>query len=334
MKIKSQQLTQYLSEAIAPLYLISGDEFLLVQEAVDSVRQYAMKAGYSGREVFYLESGFNWDNFLVRINNYSLFAERTLLELHLKSKLSEVGSKILQEYTKKIIPDKIILIIADKLDAAQQKTLWFKAIDSCGIVVQVWPIEIAQFPGWINKRLQQAGFKVDVQGIQILVDHTAGNLLAAAQEIEKLKLLYRGGVISVEQIIAVIADNARFNVFNLLDACFLGKKAEVIRILDNLQAEGVEAAIILWAIVRELRVLININFIVAQKKYSLDQAIAASNVWHNRKVLVKQVLSRHDLGSLERILKNAAEIDYLLKGGNKQHVLWHELVKIYLDLAE
>jgi len=332
MKIQLQQLTQSLTEKMAPLYLISGDEFLLVQEACNTVRQHAIASGFEGREIFYIESGFNWEGFLTRISNFSLFAERTLIELHLKSKLADAGSKVLQNYAKKPAPDKIVLIITDKLDAAEQRTAWFKAIDTYGVVLPIWPIDAAQLPFWITKRLQQAGLKTDGSGIKLLVDHAAGNLLAAAQEIEKLRLLYGSGNLTAEQIIAVITDNARFNVFNLLDTALAGKTSLVIRMLDNLKSEGVEPTIILWAIARELRSLINMSFAIGQG-VATEQVMAKSNVWTNRKALVKKALARHDLVGLQNLLKQVAQVDCIIKGADSQHLLWHELNRIYCNFA-
>lgn len=330
MKIQLQQLAQHLTEKMAPLYLISGDEFVLVQEACDAMRQHAASVGFDERETFYVESGFNWEEFLNSTSNFSLFSGRTLIELHLKSKLTDIGSKILQNYAKKPAPDKIVVIIAAKLDAAQQKTAWFKAIDIHGIVLPIWPIDATQLPLWINKRLQKAGLKADGQGIKLLVDYALGNLLAAAQEIEKLRLLYGSGSLTTEQIIAVITDNSRFNVFNLLDTALAGKIALVVRMLNNLKTEGVEPTIILWAIARELRSLIDISFAMQQGS-TAEQAMA--KVWSNRKVIVKKVLARHNLASLQNLLEKTAQIDYIIKGADNQHLLWHELNKVYFDFS-
>lgn len=332
MKIQVQQLVPYLTKGLAPLYLISGDEFLLVQEAVDTIRKYATAAGYTERDVYHIETGFNWENFLSNISNTSLFGDRALVELHLKSKLSDSGNKILQNYAKKPIPDKIILIVADKLDAAQQKTAWFKAVESVGVILQLWPIEPAQVPLWINNRLKAAGLKTDSQGIQLLVDHISGNLLAAVQEIEKLRLLYGEGNLTVEQISAAITDNSRFSIFNLVDAALGGNASDVSRILDNLQGENIEPVLILWAITNELRSLINMSFILTQG-LNVDQIITQYRVRFNRVQLIKKALTKYRLDKLQKLLQRAAAIDLIIKGADSQHLLWHELKNIYLDLA-
>lgn len=333
MKIQLQQLTQHLTKTIVPLYLISSDELLLTQEACATVRQYAIKSGYTEREVFYVETGFNWESFLTSVSNLSLFSEHTLIELHIKTKLTPTGSKILQNYAKNPPPNKVIMIVTDKLETSQQKTSWFKAIDTAGIVLLIWPINTTQLPFWITKRLQQTGLKTDDQGIKLLADHAAGNLLAAAQEIEKLRLLYGSGNLTAEQIVTVITDNARFNAFNLLDTALAGKTALLIRMLDNLKTEGAEPTIILWAITRELRLLINMSFAVKQGT-NIEQAMTKNNIWNNRKILVKKALLQQDIGNLQNLLRQAARIDYIIKGADKQHLLWHEIYKIYCIFSQ
>jgi DNA polymerase III subunit delta len=333
MKVQAEQLIHSLTKNISPLYLISGDEFLLVQEACDAIRKHTTSMGYGEREVFYIETGFNWEKFLSSANNSSLFSDRTLIELHLKSKINESGSKILQNYAKNPAPDKTVLIISSKLDSSQQKTAWFKAIDSYGVITQIWPIELTQLPSWIARRLKSAGLNADQQGIQLLADHVAGNLLSAVQEIEKLSLLYGDGNLTVEQISSAITDNSRFNIFNLLEAAINNKTAAVSRIFDRLKEENIEPTLILWALTNELRSLIKVSFSV-KHGLSIDQAMTQNNVWHNRKLLVKKTLGRYDLEQLQNFLKSALSVDMIIKGADSQHLLWHELSRLYLNFAD
>ena len=49
-KLRPEQLGQALSKQLAPIYLVSGDEPLLIQEACDAIRQAARQAGSSARK--------------------------------------------------------------------------------------------------------------------------------------------------------------------------------------------------------------------------------------------------------------------------------------------
>lgn len=333
MKIQLQQLTGHLKRSSIPIFLVSGDEFLLVQEACDIIRKHATDKGYKDRKVFHVENGFNWENFVSSTNNTSLFGDKEVIELHIKNKITDIGSKTLQNYANNPSPDKIVIIISNKLDGAQQRTAWYKSIDSKGVVLPIWPINQEQFPSWVATRLHNFGFKTDQAGIRLLVEHTSGNLLATIQEIEKLKLLYNSGNLTAKQIGTAIADNARFNVFNLIDAAMNNQTAAVNRILDNLERENVEPTIILWAITNELRSLIKISTDINQG-VNIEQAMTQNGVWYSRKQLVKNSLKKHSLSQLKNLLKHIINVELIIKGADTQHLLRHEIKKIYLSFTD
>lgn len=333
MKISLQQLSQNLKQRLAPIYLISGDEHFLVQEAIELIRKTAIEKEFSARESFHIESGFNWQVFLSAVDNLSLLSEPTIVELKFPTaKLGDDGAKVLLNYATNPAKDKILIIIMPKLEAASQKTKWFKAMDTAAIVVQVWPIDIAQLPQWIVNRLKQYNLNADSEGIKILADYVEGNLLAAAQEIEKLSLLYSGEKkLSTEQIIAAITDNARFDMFDLVDEALAGNGKRVMRILDGLHDEGVEPVLVLWAITRELRSLIGIKKAIQQSN-NFETAASSMYINFKRKNIIKNAVQKHSLQNLEKILHQAGKIDLVIKGAQSGNV-WLELQKIYLALA-
>ena len=182
---------------------------------------------------------------------------RKILELRIPTgKPGDKGSKAIQEYCQNASPDNLLLVIAPKLDAATQRGKWVKALDSCGVLVQTWPVNANQLPRWIGQRLQQAGIKASSQAIEILADRVEGNLLAAVQEIEKLKLLVSDSEVDATTMSTVVADSARYNVFTLVDKILLGDAQSAARTLRGLREEGSEPPVILWALSREIRILL------------------------------------------------------------------------------
>jgi len=324
MKSTLQQLS---SKQLAPVYLISGDEILLVEEACQTVRSLAQNQGFSERQVLHVTtSNFDWDSFLSITQNLSLFSDKTLIELYVESKITDNGAKILEHYAKNPAKDKILIVITAKADAAMQKSLWFKALDSAGLSITIWPVSIDELPSWITKRMLSSGLKTDNNGIKLLAEHAAGNLLAAAQEVEKLKLIYGTGFLTTEQIISSISDNARFDVFNLVDIAFAGDHSATIRVLKNLKDEKTEPTLVLWALARELRSLINIATLHA-KGQSIDSALQQANVWSKRKPQVKKALTNYDLTKLHTMLQQVATIDLMVKGAT-QGDAWNELERM------
>lgn len=329
MKINFDQLTKQLSKNLASIYLITGNEPLLIEEAKTAIREAAFQAGYTEREQFTVTAQFDWNQLLFHAQSLSLFSNLSLLEINLSNqKLGQTGSKALQAYLQQIPKDKILLITADKLETSVQKSAWFTQLEKIGIVVQIWSVESHQLPQWINQRAQQAGLQIDAQGIKILSAYCEGNLLAAKQTIEKLKLLIGGGQINSQIIMESIADNARFDVFKLTDTLLQGNSTQSLRILQTLQQQALEPIIILWAITRELRNLIQIIAALQQGR-SIDQALQQQQIWSSRKALMQKAIQRHNKQRLENLLSQAKRIDEVIKGITPGNI-WDELLNLCL----
>ncbi len=315
MRIYPEKLNGQLKQALLPIYLVSSDEPLLAQEASDVIRSACRQADYSERQVFHVERGFDWNIIREANASLSLFAEKRLLELRINSgKPGDQGSLVLQEYLARPAEDTILLINVPRLDASTLKTKWAKALmDSalCGFV-QLPSISIEQLPNWINQRLAQQGLSADPEAIDLIVARTEGNLLAAVQEIEKLKLLSNSTHIDLETIQTSIADSARYDVFGLVDAALEGDTERSLRVLAGLRGEGVEIPIILWALARDIRQLSTIAQQLNQGT-SMDRAL--SRVWPAaRKPLFSKALKRLSGQQWQQLLKDAQLIDEQSKG--------------------
>lgn len=315
MRIYPEKLSGQLKQGLLPIYLVSSDEPLLAQEASDSIRSACRQAEYSERQVFHVERGFDWNIIREANASLSLFAEKRLLELRINSgKPGDQGSLVLQEYLARPAEDTVLLINVPRLDSSTLKTKWAKALmDSklCGFI-QLPTITIEQLPNWINQRLAQQGFSADPAAIDLIVARTEGNLLAAVQEIEKLKLLTNATHLDLDTIQASIADSARYDVFGLVDAALEGDTERSLRMLAGLRSEGVEIPIILWAVARDIRQLSGLAQQLNQGT-SLDRALA--KIWPaSRKPLFSKALKRLSGQQWQLLLKDAQLIDEQSKG--------------------
>ncbi len=229
----------------------------------------------------------------------------------------------------------MLLVSLPKLDGSTQKTKWAKAlIDGPQVqFVQIWPIEATQLPQWIRQRLSQAGLAADQEAIELIAARVEGNLLAAAQEIEKLKLLAEAGQITAETVQAAVADSARFDVFGLIDATLNGEAAHALRMLEGLRGEGVETPVILWALARELRLLANLAYQYAQG-IPLERAFSQARppVWDKRRPLLSKALQRHGAARWNQLLLDAQQIDAQIKGQAAGDP-WRSLASLCLQLC-
>lgn len=331
MKIKPEQLANKLGPQPAPVYLITGDETLLIEESCDLLRQHLNSIGFTERETLHVEGGFKWEYLLECANALSLFAEQKIIELRLGGhKPNKQASDILQEYLKRPAEDNVLLIIANKLDGTTKKSAWLKAIDQQGIIVEIWPVELQQLPGWINNRAHQIGLTLENDAVQLLCERIEGNLLAAKQELDKLNLLYSGQTVSAEMVMDSVSDSSRYDIYGLTEAAIQQQIPRCNKIIEVLRQEGTEASVALWAITREIRSLIAIQNGL-QKGTPLDTICQRERIWGNRKNQMRNAANRFTVDSLNRMLSRCAKADAQIKGALGDP--WLTLTGITLQLA-
>lgn len=331
MKLSVQQLPEHLKQNLLPIYFISGDEPYQKDEALQQIRQAAIKQGFSERQVYHVDRKFDWNILQQQANSMSLFAEKKLIELRLQSNKPGEGTKHLTGYAQNLPADTILIIITPKLEPAQQNAKWFKTIAAAGAVIAVWPIERKQLPQWVQQQMRKRGLQPDAQALNLFCDRVEGNLLAADQEIEKLLLLSGQGPITAEDITELVTDSARYDVFALVDTLLAGDVDYGVRILYGLKGEGVEPVLIAWALTREIRQLVSMSTLVAQGT-SIQAVCDQYRVWPKRQAVIKSALVRSDATYWANCLKQSAQLDRVIKG-QKMGNRWHELLQLGLAVA-
>lgn len=335
MKLNADRLGGHLKSGLADVYLIAGDEPLLVDEAADVIRREARKQGFDERERHVVTTGFDWDGLTAGSANMSLFASRKLIELRLPTgKPGLKGGKVIAEFATNLPEDTCLLVYTPKLDRKQMSTKWVKALEQRGVLVQVWPVDLGRLPRWIEQRMRARDLNPVGDAVQILADRVQGNLLAADQEIEKLRLARGAGDVDGQAVAQSVADSARFDVFALADSALLGDTARALRILDGLRSEGVDGTLILWALVREVRTLCSVLNAVENGK-SLDQAMASERVWSNRTTMVARAARRvRRSARAYSLLSLCAQCDAVVKGQVYGADPWERLTALLSALGD
>lgn len=332
MRIKLEQLAQQLQKQTAPLYTLSGNEPLLILEAAGLIRTHARQQGYTERELFTVDQHFDWAELLNAGHNLSLFGERKIMDIRIPTgKPGREGGKTLEAYCAALPPDTVTLITLPRIDKQGQASKWFKALETAGTLIPVYPVERDQLPGWIGQRLARQQQKADSTTLQFLTNQVEGNLLAAHQEIQKLALLYPTGNLTFDQVKDVVLNVARYDVYQLSDAMITGDTARFQRILTGLQGEGTAPLLILATLAEQIRQLIII-------RKGLDngqppaQLLQTARIWGERQKTVIAAARRIDPHALMQGITDAAEIDRMIKGVAQGDV-WEALLQLGLRLA-
>lgn len=336
MKLNSQQLSRQLKEQLAPVYILCGDEPLLLAESADLIRQACRQAGSEERQVFHVERNFDWNQLYAACQSLSLFAQKRLLELRLNGNPGDEGNRALQAWLDSPPADITLLVTLPKLDKNAARTKWAKVLMEHGNsrFIQIWPVDSAQLPQWMQQRLSAAGLQASPEALDLLAERVEGNLLAAAQEIEKLRLFNQQGLIDVDTVRQLVADSARFDIFGLVDAWLQGDAGHALRILNGLRGEGVEALIVLWAVSRELRALADMASQM-ERGVPMERIFASQRppVWEKRRPLLSKALQRHPAGQWARYLHLAQRVDEQIKGVQPGSA-WDTLARIVAHAAQ
>ena len=316
MQVKYQNLSGSLNKKLSPLYLVSGDELLIVQESCDCVIEAAKAEGYAERLVYQLGTDGGWDALQEEASSLSLFSSKRVIDVRLPpNKLDKDASAFLRSWCESPPEDVLLLIRTERLAPRQRSAAWFKALDSLGVIVLIWPLTERELPGWLAARLKKEGVELDREGLTYLAEKVEGNLLSAAQLVEKLVLSGASGSVGLEMLYEFVEDSSRFSVFDLIDAMMAGRPHRVAHVFSALKEEGVSLFAILGALASQIRRL-GANF---------------GSVPAGKRRLVEQFFLR--VRTPDSILAEVALIDHQGKGGLKGSDPWISLERLMLNLS-
>ncbi|MCB1584254.1 MAG: DNA polymerase III subunit delta [Marinicella sp.] len=315
MRLYVNQLSGHLNQGLLPVYLLVGDEPLQLQEASDAIKRKASEQGFSERETYLVDNSFQWHELQNSAGNMSLFAAQRIIDLHIPNgKPGTQGSKSIVDFIDSMPADVMLIIRCDEWNAANDKTKWVKTIIDKGGFLRVYQPKAAELPQWIRQRCQSIGLQVDHDAISLLSMRLEGNLLAAAQELEKLKMRFPNQQITGKDIAGLVADSARFDVFRLTDALMDNNSARAIRIFRSLKKNDIPVVVIHWALERETRLLCELAFIRQQNRNVSPADYRKLGVWQNRQAIIQSTLNRHPLTHWECCLQQLSDIDRMIKG--------------------
>lgn len=316
---------------LASVYLLAADEPLRLQEAADALRARAREAGYAEREVLDVEARFDWNQLARASASLSLFSTRRLIELRVPTGLvGKEGSAAIIEWCKHGAPDTLLLISAAQW-SRKHEGAWVKEIERNGVYVPIKSLRVDELPAWIRTRMRGKGFTPDDDAVALLASRAEGNLLAIAQEIDKLAMLRDGGRVAAEELEALEADNALYDVFKLTDAAFAGDAARALRVFSGLRAEGEDVIPMLGWLLNQLELALRLasadDFAVAAR--------AEYNFWPARQKLFAAALKRAGRGAAhwEHCVARCARIDRMSKGRQAGDP-WREFERLLVAIAQ
>ena len=331
MQLRADQLQQHLSQPLAGLYVLHGDELLTI-EAADAIRAAARRQGYDEREVLVVTSNFKWDELTLAAGNLSLFGGNKLIDLRIPSgKPGRDGGEALQKHAAHLSQGVVTLISLPELDWQTKKAAWLTALGNAGVMLELNAPSLHQLPDWIAQRLARQQQNAPREALEFIATQVEGNLLAAHQEIQKLGLLYPAGALTAAQIEEAVLSVARYSVDGLRTALLAGDAERCARLLEGLHAEDTAPPLVLWALASEARIIAGVRSAV-DRGLSFETALSNQKVFGARQGPYRNAVQRISANAARNALLHAARIDRMIKG-LAQGDLWDEFLQLALRLA-
>jgi len=298
-----------------PLYLLSGDEPLLLRDWLDGARDSLKQAGFEDIQSHSTDTSFDWDDLLYESGTPSLFADKKCRIIRIANgKPGQQGSKVIQALCDDPQEDTIFIFVIPKLDRSSKNSSWFKRLQQVGKIVELKPVYNNQLVDWIVQRASQKSLSIDIASAAFLAERTEGNLLAADQELEKLSIRFCGqGELKFDVIEASVAQSSRYNHFVLVDACLAGNTKRAMRVLNSLIAEGYVTTQLLWALQSTLQQLASLKQAQVSGRIS-ERLWQELRIWSSKQRLFEAALARLGPDQIERLLQSCATLDRIGKG--------------------
>lgn len=330
MKVFPEKLPAALERGLAPVYLVAGPERLLVEEACDAVRRAARRREVSERITLVAGTGFDWGELERATESGSLFAARRLVEVRLPTgRPGRDGAAAIRAWLERG-GDDVLLLICDQWTLDQERAVWAREVGKAGVYVPAWQVKAHQLPGWIADRLKSRGLNADPAVCQFLAGRLEGNLLAAAQEVDRLALLFGTGKLQLEQVQQAVFDSARFDSFRLVELALTAQPGAVLRCIRGLRESATPPPMILAALAREVSLLGSYQHLC--RRLPPAQAFSELKIWKSRQAALSAAAERLASEEADGILCRLAQLDLLAKG-RAEGDFWLELERVSVALA-
>ncbi|MDW6003410.1 DNA polymerase III subunit delta [Vibrio mangrovi] len=312
MRIFAEKLPDHLQHQLMPVYLLLGNEPLLLQESRLSIAQQAREKGFAEIYRYQADSTLDWNQVFEHFQALSLFSSQQLVELTLpEGNMNAQLTGQLLALEEMLHPDTILVVIGNKLTKAQENAKWFKALAAHGCLVNCLTPDLNRLPQFVMNRCRKLRLTPDQEALQMLAQWHEGNLLALAQSLEKLALLYPDGQLTLIRVEESLSRHNHFTVYHWTDALLDGKSNRCQRILRQLEAEGTEPVLLLRSIQKELLLLLTLH--TQQQQLPLHTLMDKHRIWKSKRSLYVNALNRLNTEKLYTLIQMLSQIELTVK---------------------
>ena len=259
MKVIETNLNDYLKRSLDSIYVILGNEYLLIDESLEKIYTKAKEQNFTEKETHIVNSRTSWDFLSSNSENLDLFGSKKIIEVKLLDTGPGIkGANALKEYAKKPNTNILLVVIVEIEKRERKKYLnsaWVRALEKTGILIPISSLSLSSVVFWITNKGKALNVEITKEAGKLLAEKTEGNLMATLQEIRRLSLIYPSQQIDLEKMRKGISNSSKYDVFDFSNAFISRNTKKAIIVLESLKAEGTPEVLVVWALARELNKL-------------------------------------------------------------------------------
>ena len=247
MQIFPSQLAATLKDGLHAIFVIGGTELALEEEARNQIVAAARTNGLEDIEILRLDDrtsrtsskSFPWAQIFDELSSSSLFGTRKVLEVRMQVySFDNRAITFFDEYVQHPTGNVLLVRLAG-LAYREKRLKWYATLRGSRDIALIIADELDRrdFIKWLRSRAATLDLQLAASAAEKLADYCDGNLIAARQELDKLKLvLSPSATVNVEDI--ELSDSSNTDLFELLDAVYSGNTALIAKRLDALNNQG------------------------------------------------------------------------------------------------
>lgn len=215
-----------------PLYFFFGEEWFLI----DELQQVFLKNALEKHE-----RDFNLDivygaeaevqSVLALCASYPVIAQRRVIIVRDFDKLK--NNRLFTSYAKAPNPTAVVMLVCGTRPNLTMQP--YRALKAQAAWAEFKALYEKQIPGWIQKRIDILGFRIESTAIQMLADYVGTSLQVASSEIDKLiTFVGERGTITDDDVVRASGQTRGFSVFELQRAIGEGRYTDSMRITERM----------------------------------------------------------------------------------------------------
>ncbi|OGW90984.1 MAG: DNA polymerase III subunit delta [Omnitrophica bacterium RIFCSPHIGHO2_02_FULL_63_14] len=231
----------------APVYLVFGKDPFLKEEFLNGLKKELFPSG-PGPDYEEFEPRSPWSRAADFLGTAPFLADKRLAVIRDAESLPPAAQAAALEYCRKPSPRGVAVFIAE--DAVPQKNAFLRSLAAAAQGVNCQPPADPERPGWIARRAEVRGLRIDGRTALLLAERFAG-LGGACLAIEQLAVaVHPRTSVAFAEAEKLVGGSLQAGVFDLTDAIAeknAGRAAETLEALFREGTKGVEILGILAA---------------------------------------------------------------------------------------